>query len=67
MALGIVTTLVSFVLSGIGLIAIPIVYLVMTRRFSVFARALGWTYIVSIGALAGAFCICMIVLSAYNR
>lgn len=66
-ALGIVTSLLSCLFFAIGLIAIPIVYALTTRKYPVFARALGWTYIGVLCALAGAFCLCVVGMSTYGK
>lgn len=65
--LGILVMVLLFLVYGIGLIAVPIVYAVTFRTYKIFARALGLTYIAAIVALVAVFCICLIALDSLGR
>lgn len=56
--LGVVVCGFTFLCWGAGIILVPIVYFMKRRKYVIFARALGWTYIASIAALGGLFYIC---------
>lgn len=65
--LGILVMVLLFLVYGVGLIAVPIVYAVTFRTYKIFARALGLTYIAAIVALIAVFCICLVTLDSLGR
>lgn len=55
---GIILTGGSFLACGIGVLVMPFVYIAERRNHPVFARAIGWTYLVSLAILGGMFYTC---------
>ena len=56
--LGIATAVVLYLLWGISIVAIPIMYAFLYKKYPIFARTLGWCYVIPLILLAGAFLVC---------
>lgn len=58
-ALGVLLTIGSFFIGGLGFIGIPVAYFVVRKTNKVFARAMGWTYLALMAVPLGLFCVCL--------
>ena len=56
--LGLGISVVSYVIFGLGLVLLPILYLTLNSRFPIFARGLGYGWLGGIALAFGAFLIC---------
>ena len=56
---GIILTGGSFLACGIGALVMPFVYFSERREHPLFARVVGWTYLVSLALVGGAFYTCV--------
>ena len=66
-ALGLGISVVSYAIFGLGLVLLPILYLILNSRFPVFARGLGYGWLGGIALAFGAFLICTAyVFSPHN-
>jgi len=64
--LGIAVSVGLYMLWNIGVVAIPILYALLRKKYPIFSRSLGWCYIVPLILLGGVFLACA-VSSIYSK
>ena len=60
--LGLLLSLLSFALAGLGVVLMPILYFVFQPRFPVFARGIGFGWLTGMALILGAVAVCFAVV-----
>lgn len=65
--LGVLATLLSFFIAGLGILVMPVLYFVLRPSAPVFARGIGYTLLLLGILLLGAFAFCLYGVSSSGR